>query len=80
MSAKNPTREIYFFKHNSKPMVYVLMSLKIGKDEFYEMFTHAEEITEETSDALVLHNNYEVVYVGDDDVIDKYFTPQNAPN
>lgn len=80
MSAKNPTREIYFFKHDSKPMVYVLMSLKISKDDFYDMFEHAQEITEEESDLLVMHNKYEVVYVGDDDVIDKYFTPATAPN
>lgn len=79
MSAKNPTREIFFFRHDKKPMVYVLMSLKIGKEEFYDMFEAAQEITEEESDLLVLQNNFEVVYVGDDNVIDKYFSPKTAP-
>lgn len=74
MSLKNPNRDIHFFKHDSKPIVYVLMSLEMSVDEFYEMFKAAQMITEDKSDLLVLHNNYEVVYIGDSHIIDTHFT------
>ena len=69
----NPNREIYFFKNDSAPMVYVFMSLTMGKDEFYEMFEHAIEITEAEADQLIIHEDYKAVYVGDNHIIDKYF-------
>ena len=73
MSLKNPSREIYFFKNTISKMVYVFMSLQMGKEEFYEMFEFAIEISEDESDKLVLEHNFEVVYVGDDHVIDRWF-------
>lgn len=76
MSAKNPNRDIYFFKNTESKLVYVLMSLEIDKDAFYEMFEYAMEITEDECDKYVLEHNYEVVYVGDAVVIDKYFAKE----
>lgn len=73
MSDKNPNREIFFFKNDSAPMVYVFMSLHMDVNQFYEMFEHAVQITEDDADFLVLHNDYKVVYVGDNQIIDKYF-------
>lgn len=73
-SIKNPTREIFFFRHDKKKLVYVLMSLQIGKEEFFNMFPAAQEITEEDCDTLVLGSDFKVVYVGDDHIIDNYFT------
>lgn len=73
-SIKNPEREIFFFRHNKKKLCYVLMSLQIGKEEFYNLFPTAEEIKEEECDTLVLTNNFKVVYVGDDHIIDSYFS------
>ncbi len=74
MSKKNPDREIYFFKHDHRPLVYILMSLHINKDEFFELFPGAQEITQAQLDELVELKDYEVVMVGDDHVIDEYFT------
>lgn len=78
MSEKNPTREIYFFKNDSRPIVYILLSLIMNKDEFYKMFPAAMEITEADADLLILEQNYEVVYVGDTDIIDTYFSKKEV--
>jgi hypothetical protein len=78
---KNPTREIFFFKNDSAPMVYVFMSLHMSVDEFYEMFEHAVKITEDEADLLVIHKEHKVVYVGDNHIIDKYFKDETeTPN
>ncbi len=74
MSKKNPDREIYFFKHDTRPLVYILMSLNIDKDAFYELFPGAQEISQAQLDELVELNNFEIVMVGDDHIIDEYFT------
>lgn len=74
MSEKNPTKEIFFYKHWEKPIVYILMSLKIDKDEFSDLFPETTEITEQQMDELIELKNCGVVMVGDDKVIDEHFT------
>jgi hypothetical protein len=78
MAEKNPTREIFFFKNDTRPIVYILLSLIMGKSEFYEMFPAAIEITEADSDLLILEQNFEVVYVGDSAIIDTYFNKKET--
>lgn len=74
MSAKNPTKEIFFFQHFEKKLVYILMSLTIDKDEFFELFNATFEITQKQMDELIELQSFEVVMVGDDKIIDEYFT------
>lgn len=74
MSKKNPTREIFYYKHSEKPLVYILMSLTIDKEEFNELFNQTIEITETELDELVELKHYKVVMVGDDKIIDEHFT------
>lgn len=78
MAEKNPTREIFFFKNDTRPIVYILLSLIMGKEEFYNMFAAAIEITEADADLLILEQNFEVVYVGDSAIIDQYFTKKET--
>lgn len=75
MSAKNPTEEIFFFMNTAKDskLIYVYMSLQAGKEEFFEMFETTKEITQKQFDRLARMGG-EVVFVGDDHIIDKYFS------
>lgn len=73
MSQKNPTKEIFYFKHLQKPLAYILMSLKIDREEFNELFPETNEISESELDELVELKNYKVVMVGDDKIIDEHF-------
>lgn len=73
----NPEKKIYFFAHTKKPMGYVLMSHRITIDMFYDYFPNSEEVTEAEFDQLVNANpDYEVVFVGDEHIIDKHFTEE----
>lgn len=74
MSEKNPTNEIFYFQHFEKKLVYILMSLTIDKNEFFDLFNATFEITEKQMDELVELKGFEVVMVGDDKIIDEYFT------
>ena len=74
---KNPTNEIFFFAHNSSKLCYVFMSFETDRKFFYKQFPNTTQITEQQCDDFVLKQNYEVVYIGDSDIIDDNFnTPE----
>lgn len=74
MKEKNPNKEIFFYKHWNSKLVYILMSHQISKLEFDDLFPETTEITQAELDELVELNDYKVVMVGDDKIIDEHFT------
>lgn len=75
MSKDPKDREILFFKDPKKKLVFILMSFKIGMDEMFELFPNVDPISEEEADLLLASDlEWESVFVGDDKIIDQYFT------
>ncbi len=82
----NKEREILFFK-TVKPIInefrnghvlFILMSKKIDEEGFYRLFPHTEKVTKEEFDRLHEMPMYlEVVPVGDDEILDVYFTDRS---
>ena len=75
MSEDQKKREILFFKDPKRKLIFILMSFKVGMDEMFEMFPNVDPITEEEADEiLAIDQEWETVFVGDDKIIDQYFS------
>jgi len=73
--SKDPiNREILFFKDPKKKLAFILMSFKIDEAQFFELFPNTDKSTEEEIDLLMAQDDqWESVFVGDDQIIDKHF-------
>lgn len=66
------------WKNDEVKFAYILMSKKIGPEEFQKIFPKAEQIKEKEFEQLHnMENGPEIVTVGDDTILNEYF-PEGA--
>lgn len=76
-AAANPKGKIFYFKHNEKPLGYILMSNRIDRAAFFQLFPNTKQISKLRLDlSLFFNKEFSVVFVGDDGVIDEHFNDE----